>query len=47
MRGVALSPDGRLSQASVQSYLDIFKTVGETVTAGSAEGVLWSNEFTK
>ena len=43
----ALSPDGRLSQASVQSYLDIFKTVGETVTAGSAEGLLWSNEFTK
>ena len=43
----ALSPDGRLSQASVQSYLDIFKTVGETVTASSAEGVLWTNEFAK
>ena len=43
----ALSPDGRFSQAAVQSYLDIFKTIGETVTATAAEGSLWSNEFVK
>ena len=43
----ALSPDGRFSQATVQSYLDIFKTVGETVNASSAEGTLWTNEFTR
>ena len=43
----AISADGRFSQAAVQSYLDIFKTVGETVTASSAEGVLWTNEFVR
>lgn len=43
----AISPDGRFTQATVQSYLDIFKTIGETVTATAAEGSLWSNEFVK
>jgi len=43
----AISADGRFSQAAVQRYLDIFKTVGETVTASSAEGVLWTNEFVR
>ncbi len=43
----ALSADGRFSQAAVQSYLDIFKTIGETVTASAAEGVLWSNELVR
>jgi NitT/TauT family transport system substrate-binding protein len=43
----AISADGRFSQAAVQSYLDIFKTVGETVTVSAAEGVLWTNEFVK
>ncbi len=43
----AISPDGRFTQATVQSYLDIFKTVGETVTATATEGSLWSNEFVK
>jgi ABC-type nitrate/sulfonate/bicarbonate transport system substrate-binding protein len=43
----ALSADGRFSQAAVQSYLDIFKTVGEAVTASPAEGVLWTNDFVK
>jgi len=43
----ALSADGRFTQATVQSYLDIFKTVGESVTASSAEGVLWSNEYVR
>ena len=43
----AISPDGRFTQATVQSYLDIFKTIGEAVTATAAEGSLWSNEFVK
>jgi NitT/TauT family transport system substrate-binding protein len=43
----AISPDGRFSQTGVQRYLDIFKTVGETVNASAAEGVLWTNEFVR
>jgi NitT/TauT family transport system substrate-binding protein len=43
----ALSADGRFSQGTVQSYLDIFKTIGEAITASGAEGVLWSNEFVR
>jgi NitT/TauT family transport system substrate-binding protein len=43
----AISADGRFSQTGVQRYLDIFKTVGETVNASSAEGVLWTNEFVR
>lgn len=43
----ALSADGRFSQAAVQSYLDIFKTIGEAVTASAAEGLLWSNELVR
>jgi ABC-type nitrate/sulfonate/bicarbonate transport system substrate-binding protein len=43
----ALSADGRFSVAAVQSYLDIFKTVGEAVTASAAEGVLWTNDFVR
>jgi ABC-type nitrate/sulfonate/bicarbonate transport system substrate-binding protein len=43
----ALSADGRFSQATVQSYLDIFKTIGEALTASAAEGVLWSNELVR
>ena len=41
----ALTGDGRFTQAGVQSYLDVFKAVGETTTASAAEGVLWTNEF--
>ncbi len=43
----ALSPDGRFSETGVQRYLDIFKTVGESVNASAAEGVLWTNEFVR
>jgi len=43
----ALSADGRFSVSAVQSYLDIFKTVGEAVTASAAEGVLWTNDFVR
>src|SRR5262249_48932952 len=43
----AISGDGRFSQTGVQRYLDIFKTVGETVNASAAEGVLWTNEFVR
>ncbi|HWC04426.1 MAG TPA: ABC transporter substrate-binding protein [Methylomirabilota bacterium] len=43
----AISTDGRFSQTGVQRYLDIFKTVGETVSASAAEGVLWTNEFVR
>ena len=43
----ALSADGRFSPGAVQAYLDVFKTVGEKVTASAAEGVLWTNEFVK
>jgi ABC-type nitrate/sulfonate/bicarbonate transport system substrate-binding protein len=43
----AISTDGRFSQTGVQRYLDIFKTVGETVNASAAEGVLWTNEFVR
>jgi len=43
----AISLDGRFSQTGVQRYLDIFKTVGETVSASAAEGVLWTNEFVR
>jgi NitT/TauT family transport system substrate-binding protein len=43
----AISADGRFSQTGVQRYLDIFKTVGETVSASAAEGVLWTNEFVR
>ena len=43
----AISVDGRFSQTGVQRYLDIFKTVGETVNASAAEGVLWTNEFVR
>jgi NitT/TauT family transport system substrate-binding protein len=43
----AISPDGRFTPAAVQSYLDIFKTIGEAVTANAAEGVLWTNEFVR
>jgi NitT/TauT family transport system substrate-binding protein len=43
----ALSADGRFSQAAVQGYLDVFKTIGETVTASSAEGVLWTNDLVR
>ena len=43
----AISADGRFSQTGVQRYLDIFKTVGETVNASPAEGVLWTNEFVR
>jgi NitT/TauT family transport system substrate-binding protein len=43
----AISADGRFSQTGVQRYLDIFKTVGETVNASAAEGVLWTNEFVR
>jgi NitT/TauT family transport system substrate-binding protein len=43
----AISADGRFSQTGVQRYLDIFKTVGETVNASTAEGVLWTNEFVR
>jgi ABC-type nitrate/sulfonate/bicarbonate transport system substrate-binding protein len=43
----ALSADGRFSRGTVQSYLDIFKTIGEAVTASAAEGLLWSNEFVR
>jgi NitT/TauT family transport system substrate-binding protein len=43
----ALSPDGQFSRAGVQSYLDIFKTIGENVSANPAEGVLWTNKLVK
>jgi NitT/TauT family transport system substrate-binding protein len=43
----AISADGRFSQTGIQRYLDIFKTVGETVSASAAEGVLWTNEFVR
>ena len=43
----AISPDGRFSQAGVQRYLDIFKTIGQPVAASTAEGVLWTNSFVK
>jgi NitT/TauT family transport system substrate-binding protein len=43
----AVSADGRFSQTGVQRYLDIFKTVGESVSASAAEGVLWTNEFVR
>ncbi len=43
----ALSADGRFTPAAVQSYLDIFRTVGETVNVSAAEGVLWTNEFVR
>jgi NitT/TauT family transport system substrate-binding protein len=43
----AISADGKFSQTGVQRYLDIFKTVGETVNASAAEGVLWTNEFVR
>jgi len=39
--------DGRFTQTGVQRYLDIFKTVGESVSASAAEGVLWTNEFVR
>ena len=41
----ALSSDGLFSRAGVQSYLDIFRTIGEPVSAGSGEGVLWTNKY--
>lgn len=43
----AISVDGKFSQTGVQRYLDIFKTVGETVNVSAAEGVLWTNEFVR
>ena len=43
----AISVDGRFTQTGVQRYLDIFKTVGESVSASAAEGVLWTNEFVR
>ena len=43
----AVSSDGRFTQAGIQNYLDVWKTVGLGVPANSAEGVLWTNEFAK
>jgi len=43
----AISADGQFTQAGVQSYLDVFKTIGENVTASAAEGILWTNKIVK
>jgi ABC-type nitrate/sulfonate/bicarbonate transport system substrate-binding protein len=43
----AITTDGRFTQAGVQRYLDIFKTIGQPATASSAEGVLWTNSYVK
>ena len=43
----AISADGQFTQAGVQSYLDVFKTIGENVTASAGEGVLWTNKIVK
>jgi len=43
----AITTDGRFTQAGVQRYLDIFKTIGQPVAASSAEDVLWTNSFVK
>jgi len=43
----ALSTDGQFTQAGIQRYLDIFKMIGENVTASAAEGILWTNRIVK
>jgi NitT/TauT family transport system substrate-binding protein len=43
----AISTDGTFTEAGIQNYLDIFRTVGQTVNASSKEGVLWTNDYVK
>lgn len=43
----ALSADGQFTQAGVQSYLNVFKAIGENITASATEGVLWTNKLVK
>jgi ABC-type nitrate/sulfonate/bicarbonate transport system substrate-binding protein len=43
----AISPDGRFTEAAVAGYLNIFKAIGQPVTAPTREGVLWTNAIVK
>jgi hypothetical protein len=43
----AISTDGMFTQAGIESYLSIFKTIGQPVNASPKEGVLWTNDFVK
>lgn len=43
----SLSGSGEFTPASFQKFLDVYKTVGETVEIDLTEGRLWSNEFVR
>jgi NitT/TauT family transport system substrate-binding protein len=43
----SLSATGEFTQASFKKFLDVYKTVGETIELDLTEGKLWTNEFIK
>jgi NitT/TauT family transport system substrate-binding protein len=43
----SLSATGEFTPASFQKFLDVYKTVGETVEIDLTEGKLWTNDFVK
>ena len=43
----SLSASGEFTQASFKKFLDVYKTVGETVEIDLTEGKLWTNEFVR
>jgi len=43
----SLSPTGEFTQASLQKFVDVYKSIGETIDIDLSEGKLWTNEFVK
>ena len=43
----ALSGTGEFTQASLQKFVSVYKTIGENVDIDLSEGKLWTNEFVK
>jgi NitT/TauT family transport system substrate-binding protein len=43
----SLSATGEFTQASFNKFLDVYKTVGETIEIDLTEGALWTNEFVR
>jgi len=43
----ALSGTGEFTQASLEKFVSVYKTIGENVDIDLSEGKLWTNEFVK
>ena len=43
----SLSPTGEFTRSSFDKFLNVYKTVGETVDIDLTEGKLWTNEFVR